>query len=404
MKVPLQTKLPCERLSDLLSLSDSGTWGDPAMENDGVPVLRSTNIQDDCLVLDDVAYRCIPSNDLSRRMLSDGDIIVTASSGSVDHIGKCCLFSSPKDGRSYYFSNFTRRLRPNPKKLDSRWLFYWLSSDIGKFALRAMNDTTTGLRNINISRYLDQGIPLPPLPEQKRITAILDKADALRCKRQQAIDELNNLIPSIFYEIFGEIANNSKNWPIVTIRDLASYTQYGTSKKADTGGRHPILRMNNITRDGEWDFSDLKYIDLSEKETEKYFVHKGEILFNRTNSKELVGKTAVYRENEPMAYAGYLIKVKTNSKAHPEYISGYLNSKHGKHTLFNMCKSIIGMANINAQELQNIKICQPPLELQNKYAQIVADIRSHRKLHNSFADEAGSLFSSLVQRAFKGEL
>ena len=79
--------------------------------------------------------------------------------------------------------------------------------------------------------------------------------------------------------------------------------QYGTSKKANVDkGRYPILRMNNITYNGNWDFSNLKYIDLDERDISKYLVHYGEVLFNRTNSKELVGKTAVYLEKYKTAF------------------------------------------------------------------------------------------------------
>ncbi|MBK7994112.1 MAG: restriction endonuclease subunit S [Blastocatellia bacterium] len=137
--------------------------------------------------------------------------------------------------------------------------------------------------------------------------------------------------------------------------------------------------MGNITYQGGWDFTDLKYIDLSDKEKEKYLVVKGDLLFNRTNSKELVGKSAVYRQSEPMAFAGYLIRVKANSQNNAEYLAGFLNSKYGKQILTNMCKSIIGMANINAQELQSIEILKPPLNLQNDYAKIVYKTEKNKR-------------------------
>ncbi|MBA7565562.1 Type-1 restriction enzyme EcoKI specificity protein [subsurface metagenome] len=152
------------------------------------------------------------------------------------------------------------------------------------------------------------------------------------------------------------------------------------------------------------DFSNLKYIDLKEKDKEKYLVKKGDLLFNRTNSKELVGKTAVYGLKESMAIAGYLIKVRVNSFANPYFIWGYLNSKHGKKTLENMCKSIVGMANINAQELQNIKILKPPIELQDKFAEIIKQIEVQKQLTQQSLQKSEELFQSLLQRAFKGEL
>ena len=90
--------------------------------------------------------------------------------------------------------------------------------------------------------------------------------------------------------------------------------------------------MNNITYEGSWNLSDLKYVDIPPKDLPKYLAKKGDILFNRTNSKELVGKTAIFREDTPMVYAGYLIRARTNELAHPDYIAGYLNSPHGKST------------------------------------------------------------------------
>ena len=247
-------------------------------------------------------------------------------------------------------------------------------------------------------------VPRPQIQEQKRIAAILDKADNLHRKRQQAIQLADEFLRAVFLDMFGDPGLNSKHWPMGSIRDLASDVRYGSSEKAGHEGNFPMLRMNNITFRGGWDFSDLKYINLSEKDQSKFLVHKSELLFNRTNSKELVGKTAVYREKNPMAFAGYLIRVKTNEKANPEYISAYLNSLHGKITLQSMCKSIVGMANINAQELQDIKIALPPRKLQDNFAEIVHRTIINLTQHISASNESINLFNSLSQKAFQGHL
>lgn len=105
---------------------------------------------------------------------------------------------------------------------------------------------------------------------------------------------------------------NPKKWPMGTISDLAASIQYGTSKKSAGVGEFPYIRMGNITYEGGWDFSDMKYIDLTEDERSRYLVHSGEVLFNRTNSRDLVGKTAVFRKPQSMAYAGYLVKLVAN--------------------------------------------------------------------------------------------
>lgn len=143
---------------------------------------------------------------------------------------------------------------------------------------------------------------------------------------------------------------------------------------------------------------------MTEKDKSKYLVHKGELLFNRTNSKELVGKTAVFREEKPMAFAGYLIRSRCNELANPEYISAVMNSRYGKQTLFSKCKSIVGMANINAKEFQKIQLPIPPIALQNEFATRLSKISEYKKWLGEESKTYEWLFGSLIQKAFNGEL
>lgn len=286
------------------------------------------------------------------------------------------------------------------ENLEMEYLMHYLNTtDLSKY----ITGTTRGKLT---KKALDSiMVPLPPLETQKKIVEVLDKAQALIDARKEQMKLLDNFVQSVFYDMFGDPVTNSKGWEEGLIDNLTEKTQYGTSKKADEfSGQFPILRMNNITYSGSWDFSSLKYVDLDTKEQSKYLVYKGELLFNRTNSKELVGKTAVYRENKPMAYAGYLVKLKPNNKANSEYISAYLNSKHGKLILLNMAKSIVGMANINAEELKKINILLPPIELQNQFAEIVQKIESQKQLMEKSLEEMENNYNSFMQRAFKGEL
>jgi len=286
-------------------------------------------------------------------------------------------------------------------EVDSGYLFHCMKWMAPKIAEMGNGATFKEVSKEVVGRV---EIPLPPLPEQRRIAAILDKADAIRRKRQQAIRLTEDFLRSVFLDMFGDPVTNPKGWDVGTIRDLVSEVKYGSSGKAGPEGQYPMLRMNNLTYEGGWNFSSLKYIDLPEKDLGKYLVQKGDLLFNRTNSKELVGKTAVFDQEEPMAYAGYLIRVRPNEGNTNEYISGYLNSEHGKQTLVGMCKSIVGMANINAQELQNIKILKAPPEEQKKYQAIVKSVQCFRKSLDEPVELTANLFNSLAQRAFRGEL
>jgi type I restriction enzyme S subunit len=197
---------------------------------------------------------------------------------------------------------------------------------------------------------------------------------------------------------------NPKKWERVRIGDLLQDTQYGTSAKAGEKGEYPILRMGNITNTGRMDFEDLKYIDLEEREIGKFTVRRGDILFNRTNSAELVGKTAVYDRDEPFAFAGYLVRARAKTGVSPHYVSGYLNSRHGKAILRGMAKSIVGMANINAREMQAIPVLLPNAQAQNLYEKSLSSIQRYRSEAQRHLKMFNVLFSSLQHRAFSGQL
>ncbi|HFC9432405.1 TPA: restriction endonuclease subunit S [Vibrio cholerae] len=286
--------------------------------------------------------------------------------------------------------------------VDTEYLFRCIQSKSEEIVRQGKGATVKGI-TVDVLKNLQ--IPLPPLETQKQIAAVLEKADQLRKDCQQMEQELNSLAQSVFIDMFGDPVTNPKGWEIVTIGDLLLSANYGTSEKASTEKKkYPVLRMNNITYEGNWDFSSLKYMDMSEDDEDKYLVESGDILFNRTNSKELVGKTAVYREATPMAYAGYLVRARCNELAHPEYISSFMNSRFTKKTLQSMCKSIVGMANINAKEFQKISVAKPPIELQQEFARRVEAIRAEVEATKQQGYEYDHLFNSLMQKAFKGEL
>ena len=398
----MSTILNKHKLSDIAKVIRGVSYG----SNDGqkrqlenhLPVLRAGNIQD-CLLLEkDLVW--VPNTKVSLdQLIKQHDIIMCSSSGSSAVVGKSARAESDWQGS---FGAFCVGIRPEQQKCDPSYLSHYLRSP----AFTSWSSLSAGanIKNIRKSELEDFEIPLPPLPEQKRIAAILDKADSIRRMQQEAARLTEELLRSVFLDMFGDPVTNPKGWEEVTIRDLVTEVKYGTSDKASYEGEYPVLRMNNITYLGGWNLTDLKRIDIPEKELSKYLVQKGDILFNRTNSKELVGKTAVYRRDDPMAYAGYLIRIRPNKQNNSEYIAAYLNSTHGKKILESMCKNIVGMANINAQELQEIPILQPPMGLQNHYASIVTSVEKAKEKLKASSEVTDTLFNSLLQRAFAGEL
>ena len=351
--------------------------------NNGVPLIR---IRDILSVKTETYYE--GSYDL-KYLIKKGDLLVGMDGDFNREYWK---------GTDALLNQRVCKITPNPETLDKNFLYHFLQKELDK--IHATTDVVT-VKHLSVKKIQDIKIRLPSLKEQKRIAAILDKADAIRQKREQAIKLADDFLRAKFLEMFGTPANNIHRFPKGTIRDLVDSVNYGTSAKASIdSGEYPILRMGNITYQGRWDFTDLKYLDLSVKEKDKYLVKEGDLLFNRTNSKELVGKTAVYEEDRPMAFAGYLIRVRPNSIGNNYYISGYLNSIHGKITLMNMCKSIVGMANINAQELQNIEILIPPKHLQDEYEIIYKKIKKGLSIYDKSAMQLQLLASNLSNKYF----
>ena len=129
-------------------------------------------------------------------------------------------------------------------------------------------------------------------------------------------------------------------------------------------------------------------------------VQRGDVLFNRTNSKELVGKTCVYNRDEMMVLAGFIIRVRVNEKILPEILSTFLNTDFSKKMLYGMCKSAIGQANINAQEFQNIEIYIPDMKSQEQFVEFKKQIDKSKVAVQKALDETQLLFDSLMQEYF----
>jgi type I restriction enzyme S subunit len=339
-------------------------------------------------------YTCAFGQFKSPTYSFEGPAIILPGNGA--NVGEVFFYDGKFEAyqRTYVVQNF----KADPNYIYAYFKAQWKNSLRNKQFGSATN-------YIRLNNLTDFTIPVPPLADQLHIANLLSKAENLIAQRKESIRLLDEFLKSTFLEMFGDPSTNRKKFTKGKIKDVVTEVKYGTSSPAEDEGLYPYLRMNNITPDGYMDYSKLKYINIvDDKEKEKYVVRKGDLLFNRTNSKELVGKTGVFNEDSEMIIAGYLIRVRTNEKANPWFLWGYLNSIHGKKTLLGMCKSIVGMANINAQELQGIKILIPPIELQTQFAQIVEKTEALKSQYQQSLQELENLYGSLSQKAFRGEL
>lgn len=230
--------------------------------------------------------------------------------------------------------------------------------------------TGATIPHIYFKDYKNEKFNLDSLDMQKKIVDILSKCEGIIKSRNRELELLDELVKARFVEMFGDPVTNPMGWEVVTIREVVTEVRYGTSKPAVENGKYPYLRMNNLTVDGRLDLNDLKYIDIPKDEVEKCIVRKGDILFNRTNSIELVGKTAVFDLADDMVIAGYIIRVRLNEKILPEVLAQYMNLEALKNIFRSMAKGAVNQANINAQELQNVKVYIPDMKLQKQFIEV----------------------------------
>ena len=249
----------------------------------------------------------------------------------------------------------------------NEYLYFFLKSKTDY-----LNSLGRGATFKEISKSIVEKIEilLPNIEKQHQIVKELKATRNLIAHRKQQLTKLDELIKARFVEMFGTYPDNSFGWNIGKIQDVVSDVRYGSSRPAVEGGKYPYLRMNNITYAGELDLTDTKRIDVPDSELDKCTVQRGDVLFNRTNSKELVGKTCVYNRDDMMVLAGFVIRVRVNERILPEFLVAFLNTAFSKQMLLGMCKTAIGQANINAKEMQNIGLYIPPIALQEQFVDL----------------------------------
>ena len=242
-----------------------------------------------------------------------------------------------------------------------------------------------------------QGIELKlPSPEKGvRQVQALERIESQIGRATTLLTYLNSLVKSRFVEMF-----LSSSWPVATIGECATDIHYGTSEKASTEGEYVYLRMNNIGDDGSLDLSDTKRITLEGKALSNCLVRKGDLLFNRTNSREKVGKTCVFCLEEPMVVAGYIIRVRLDDRVDSTYLAAYMNLSSTKALLRGMAKGAVHQANINAKQLASIEFPLADIEAQKEFVAFVRQVNKSRFIAQQQIEKLQMLYDSLAQDYF----
>jgi type I restriction enzyme, S subunit len=253
-------------------------------------------------------------------------------------------------------------------------------------------------------------IVLQSLPEQRRIAAILDQADALRAKRRETLTQLNSLTQSIFIEMFGEALGSSTRF---ALSHYIEEFRYGTSNKSGVDG-YPALRIPNVTS-GSLNLTELKTVEVDDAEFQRLKLRDGDLLFVRTNGNpDNVGRCAVFNplkvsdsgfDSSEFIYASYLIRARMKKDTVlPVVLQQYLSSGEGRQALRARSKTSAGQFNINTEGLGTLPIPSFPMPQQEAFIDRKQAIEHQQTVQRSSLAEVDTLFASLQHRAFQGEL
>ena len=386
-----------------------------APTEDNIPCLRTANVQEN-LEIDDMIYvnRDFMKGNIAK-LVRENDIIMS-SANSRELVGKSSLVTHIPFPMT--FGGFVLNIRA--KEMSSKYLFYFLRHEFlaGKFI--GESSQTTNIANINTTTLGNYEIPLPPLPEQQRIVdrieSLFAKLDEAKEKAQAVVDSFETRKAAILHKAFtGELTAKwreehgvgMESWKKKSVGELCISLKYGTAKKSDASGNVAVLRMGNLQQ-GEIDWSDLAYSNDPD-DIEKYKLFPGDVLFNRTNSAALVGKTAIYRGEHPAIYAGYLIKLDYD---HDKIIGDYLNYALNTLDAKKYCNSVktdgVNQSNINAKKIGAYSFNVPSIPEQEKIVSVIQKLLSKEQQTKEAAeivlDQIELMKKSILARAFRGEL
>lgn len=404
------------RLGSLLKEIKNGTTIKQDKSGNGFSVTRIESLQNQTIDLMRVGTILETEKIKETDWYKSGDITLSHIN-SIEHVGKTALITDAMlplvHGMNLLRLRFFEIYTPDLFQLYSQTYQY-------KNEIRSRINMAVNQVSINQKQLSSLEIPLPPLSEQQRIVERIEelfaKLDEAKERLQEVVDSFAVRKAAILHKAFtGELTQqwrlengvSDESWEEKTIGEICSSLKYGTSKKSSDDGEVVVLRMGNL-QNGEIDWSNLAYTS-DEEDIKKYLLKSGDVLFNRTNSPELVGKTSIYRGEIPAIYAGYLIKLDYEKNiVVGDYLNYYLNSSKAKEYYMQVKTDGVSQSNINAKKIGEFEIPLPSLPEQHEIVRLIDDLLARERAAQQAAEQALAsidlMKKSILARAFRGEL
>jgi len=365
-------------------------WG-----TEGKPIIRIQNLNDPSKEYN-YTKRKVKDTNIARK----GDLLVSWSAS---------LGVYEWSGQEACINQHIFKVVPNDGKIDKKYLKRALELSIVEMESQVHGAT---MKHITRGKFLANKIPLPPLEQQRRIASILDQADELRQKRQQAIEKLDQLLQATFIDMFGNPLTNPKKWEMFKLGDLTHKIQSGNTPKggADNYIEKGItfIRSQNVLKN-QMSLDDVVYI--SEKihsQMKNSSLKHGDLLITKTGrintENSSLGRAAIYLGKDDGANLnGHVYLMRLKEHLNRIFILSIITSDSYYKYIRSVCVGV-DKYQLNKEHLENFPIIQPPIALQNKYSDIIQVIESQKPKLLEQLKLAENLFKTLQQKAFNGTL
>lgn len=285
-----------------------------------------------------------------------------------------------------------------------KYLWHVLSSKVDELNSKGTGST---FKAINKKTLAETEIPLPPLDEQRKIAAVLDKVSDLIAKRRQQLDKLDEMIKARFVEMFGDPVVNPYRFPMVEFGSVLTVEpQNGLYKPqsdyVNDGSGIPILRIDGFYNGKVTDFQQLRRLRCSDEEMQRFLLQENDIVINRVNSIEYLGKCGLIQGLlEDTVYESNMMRLHVNeSKLNVHYIVHLLCSKFIYNQILGRAKKSVNQASINQKDVQGLMVHTPPLKLQNQFAAFVEHTEKTRTAISRSLEKLETLKKALMQEYF----
>ena len=394
------------KLGDVFECQITGEWGNECSENEiGTKVLRTTNFTPEGIInYDDVVIRSINETKVEKKRLRYGDIILEKSGGTEKTpVGRVVFCDESIEKGIYLCNNFTQAMRVNQDIAIPRYVFYFMWNLHYSGRTDLLQNKTTGIRNLQVKSYLNENCPIPPLDQQRKIAAVLDKVSSLIAKRRQQLDKLDELVQARFVEMFGDPETNTKNWRILPMSKICSV---GSSKRIYQSEQSPsgvpFWRISDLTSlittgtvTPELYIPEERYKELK---TQGQVPAPGDILIT---SRGTLGQCYIVNANDRFYFQDGMISWLSGyvDGVTPLYIS-YLFTMPGFRKQMDSMQAGSTVAYLSIAMIKKLKVMLPDIESQQQFASFVEQTEKTKNTISESLQQLETLKKALMQEYF----